>query len=295
MATRLALCISLTIALLAAPASALAADVVVPSRVAASTTVPAGGSRTLTLRCPAAAVALNAAITRRGGGVTVRRSIPGTDAGVWRFRLSADAGARRRGVRAVLRCVSLRLPEGVSGTRLVVSTKRPPTTNIPAGSSSPVELRCRSGFVATGYGLDRGARRDVTIAAAVPSARGWSFRLENSGATPARADLSMRCLKRTVSARDGGGPIQLDFAITRRAFSDALTPLPGSGGTFTHTCAEGRFSVATGHRLDPTNGVVVTDTGPNGLRAGRWTFRGETDGDMMRTFLLCLNRHTRFG
>ena len=53
--------------------------------------------------------------------------------------------------------------------------------------------------------------------------------------------------------------------------------------------------MATGHSLDPTNGVVVTDTGPNGLRAGRWTFRGATDGDVMTTFLLCLNRHTRFG
>jgi hypothetical protein len=66
MPTRFALSASLIIVLLALPASALAADVVVPSRVAASTTVPAGGSRTLTLHCPATAVALNAAVTRRG-------------------------------------------------------------------------------------------------------------------------------------------------------------------------------------------------------------------------------------
>lgn len=293
MPTRLALCISLTVVLLAAPASALAADVVAPSSVAASTTVPAGGSRTLTLRCPAAAVALNAAVTRRGGGVTVRRSIPGTDAGVWRFRLSADADARRRGVRAVLRCVRLRLPEGVSGTRLVVSTKRPPTTNIPAGSSTPVELRCRSGFVATGYGLDRGARRDVTIAAAVPSARGWSFRLENSGAAPASADLSMRCLKRIVSARRAGAPTQMTFGVSRRRFSDAIGA--GAGMGLGHSCARSQFSVATGSELDAADAIELRGSHPVRSRGGRWEFAHANSGDRVSTFLVCLSRRTQFG
>jgi hypothetical protein len=296
MPTRFALCSSLTIALLAVPASALAADVVVPSRVAASTTVPAGGSRTLTLRCPATAVALNAAVTRRAPGVTVRRSIPGAASGVWRFRLSAAADARSRGVRAALRCVRLAIPAGVSSTRLVVSTRRPPAITVPAGSSSGLEVRCARGFIPTGYGLDKGAA-DLTLAGAVPWRRGWGFRVENSGASSANARFSVRCLKQSVRARDAGGPTQLDFAVARRVFSDALTrkPPPRSRGTFTHTCAESEFSVATGHALDSDDGAVVTGTAPDGLRAGRWTFRRARPGEVMTTFLLCLDRHTRFG
>lgn len=296
MATRFALCTSLTIALLAAPASALAADVVAPSSVAGSITVPAGGSSTLTLRCPGAAVALNAAVTRRGAGVRVRRSIPGAGSGNWSFRLSAASGARERAVRAVLRCVRLALPAGVTGTRLIVSTRRPPSFAVPAGSSTGVQVRCARGFVPTGYGLDRGVR-DLTLAAAAPNPRGWDFRLENTGASSASARLSVRCLKQSVRARDDGGPTQLDFVVARRVFSDAITrkPPPQSRGTFTHTCAESQFSVATGHSLDPAAGAVVTRTGPDGLRAGRWTFRGATDGELMTTFLLCLNRHTQFG
>jgi hypothetical protein len=296
MPTRFALSASLIIVLLALPASALAADVVVPSRVAASTTVPAGGSRTLTLHCPATAVALNAAVTRRGAGVTVRRSIPGAASGDWRFRLSAAADARRRGVRAALRCVRLALPAGVSNARLVVSTRRPPAITVAAGSSSGLEVRCARGFIPTGYGLDRGAN-DLTLAGAEPEPRGWGFRVENTGPSSANARLSVRCLKRSVRARDAGGPTQLDFAIGRRVFSDAITrkPPPRSRGTFTHTCAESQFSVATGHALDSADGAVVTGTGPDGLRAGRWTFRGARPGEVMTTFLLCLHRHTRFG
>ena len=113
MLQRIALCTSLTIALLAAPASALAANVVVPSSVAGSTVVPAGGSSTLTLRCPAPGVALNAAVTNHDPGVTVRRSIPGSGVGTWRFRLTGTDGGG--GVRAVLRCVRLQLPVGVAG------------------------------------------------------------------------------------------------------------------------------------------------------------------------------------
>jgi hypothetical protein len=296
MPTRFALCSSVTIALLAAPASALAADVVVPSRVAASTTVPAGGSRTLTLRCPATAVALNAAVTRRGAGVTVRRSIPGATPGHWRFRLSAAAGARRRGVHAALRCVRLALPAGVSNARLVVSTRRTPAIAVPAGSSNGLQVRCARGFIPTGYGLDRGAG-DLTLARAEPGPSGWGFRVENTGASSANARLSVRCLKQSVRGRDALGPTQLDFAIARRVFSDAITrkPPPRSRGTFTHTCAESQFSVTTGHALDSAEGAVVTGTAPDGLRAGRWTFRGARRGEVMTTFLLCLDRRTRFG
>jgi hypothetical protein len=292
MPTRLALCISLTIALLAAPASALAADVVVPSSVEASATVPAGGLRTLTLRCPAASVALNAAVSGRDAAVTVRRSIPGRQANEWKFLLSAPAGASNRGVRAVLRCVRLELPDGVSPTRLVVSTKRPPNTIIPAGSSTPVEVSCRPGFVATGYGLDRGGRRDVTIAAAVPHAGGWSFRLENSGATPASAELSVRCLRRSVSARRAGAPTTLSFRFARRAFSNTVFR---NSPPFFHSCRPGQFSVATGSEVDAAARIELRGSYPSSPRGGAWNFAHGGGGEEVQSFLVCLSRRSRFG
>jgi hypothetical protein len=285
MPTRFALCLSLTIAVLAVPASALAADTVVPSSVAASTTVPAGGAKILTLRCPGTAVALNAAVTRRGSGVTVRRSIPGAGSGDWRFRLSAAPGTSRRGVRAVLRCVRL----DVSGTRLFVSTRRPPAMSIPARSSRRRQVLCAPGFVPTGYGLDRTSQR-ITLAAAEASGRGWAFEVENTGSSRARARLSVRCLQRSV----GAGGLQLHFAIGRPSFSDAVGRRPGAKGTVAHACAGDRFSVATGHLADPGDAIEVTDSNPAGPRAGRWTFRRAAAGDRLQTQLVCLGRHTRF-
>ena len=293
MPTRFVLCSSLTIALLGVPASAFAADVVVPSSVPGSTTVPAGGSSTLTLRCPGSAVALNAAVTRRGAGVTVRRSIPGTASGDWRFRLSAAPGARSRGVRAVLRCVRLDLPAGVSDTRLVVSTRRSPVFEIPAGSFIAAQIGCQSGFVATGYGLDRGARPDVTIAAATPAANGWNFSLENTGTSPARARFSARCLKSVVSARRGTASTSMTFGVKRREFLNRVGP--GAAGRFSHSCRLSEFSTATGSVVDPADDIELSGSHPAGSRGGRWAFARAQAGDRARSTLVCLSRRTQFG
>ncbi len=292
MPKRLAFCISLTLALLAPPADALAADVIQPSSVAASTTVPAGGSNTLRLRCPSPAVALNGAVTRRGAGVTVNRSIPGAGPGGWSFRLTAADGARRRGARAVLRCVELAQPVGVSGARLVVSTLRPPAVEIPAGSTTEVEIGCGRGFVATGYGLDRGTHPDVTIASAVPTTRGWNFRLENAGTSSASAAPSVRCLRRTVTARRGGGSTQLRFRVARPSF--ALLVASGGSATFSHSCGTGQFSVAAGSSVEPLDAIELVSSGPTSARAGRWTFRRASAGDEVRSFLVCLARRSGF-
>jgi len=294
MPTRLALCASLTLALLAAPASALAADVVVPSSVAGSTTVPAGESRTLTLHCPATAVALNAAVTHRGAGVTVRRSIPGVAPGDWRFRLSAAVGARSRDVRAVLRCVRLAVPAGISGARLVVSTHRSPIFVIPAGSFVAAQIGCQAGFVSTGYALDQGApRSDVGIAAAIPTANGWNFSLENTGASPARARFTARCLKRVVSGRREGASTSMTFGVTRPDFSNRVEP--GPGRRFSHSCRRSEFSTATGSVVDPAEDIELSGSHPTGSSGGRWAFTRAHAGDRLRSSLVCLSRRTRFG
>jgi hypothetical protein len=293
MSKRLAACISVTIPLLAAPAGAHAEDVVQPVSVSAATTVPAGGASTLTLRCPETGVALNAAVTRQGAGVSVRRSGPGRDSNDWRFRLTAAEGARSRGVRAVLRCVGLALPRDVSRARLDVSTQRPPAVEIPAGSSTAVRIGCARGFVGTGYGLERGARQDVTIAEAVPGARGWSFRLENTGASPASARLSVRCLKRVVGARRGGARTRLTFRVARPEFRNQVGP--GSGRGFSNACTRRQFSVATGVSFDWRDDIALGRSHPAAPWAGVWTFRQASGTEEVRSFLVCLARRTQFG
>jgi hypothetical protein len=289
MPSRFALCASLTIVLAAVPASALAADVVVPSSVARSTAVPSGGSKTLTLRCPAGAVALNAAVTNHDPGVTVRRSIPGPGPATWRFRLAgADGGG---GVRAVLRCVRLRLPAGVGGVRLDVRTRRPPVA-VPAGGRTTVRLRCGRAWVGTGYGFDPGTFGETRLASVVPRAHGWDFTVQNDSAAAETARVSARCLRQTVTSSQGA---QLRFGVTRPRFSDAVGAPPGSAGTFTHSCGESQFSLATGYAVDAADQVKLRLTHPEGLRAGRFRFRGAASDDVVSTFLVCLGRRSQFG
>lgn len=293
MPSRSAACISLAAALLAVPAAAHAQDVVKPSSVEASTTVPAGGASTLTLRCPSTAVALNAAITRQGEGVNVRRSAPGSGPRDWSFRLTAAAGARGRGASAVLRCVSVEVPDGVSGVRLFVSTRKHPGISIPAGSSTSVQPRCGGGYAGTGYGLDRGARDDVRVAAAVPTAHGWNFRLENTGAASATAALSVRCLKRAATGRRAGAPTTLRFQVARPEFQNDVGPVADRG--FSNACTRRQFSVAAGVSFDWRDDIVLGRSHPAGPWAGVWSFRQATGTEKVRSFLVCLGRRTQFG
>ena len=289
MLQRTALCISLPIALLAVPASALGADAVVPTSVARSTAVPSGGSKTLTLRCPAEAVALNAAVTNHDPGVIVRRSIPGSGAGTWSFRLSgADGGG---GVRALLRCVRLRLPVGMGGARLDVSTRRPPVV-VPAGGRTTVRLRCGRAWVGTGYGFDPGTRGDSRLASVVPRAHGWDFTLQNDAAAASTARVSARCLRQTVTSSRGA---RLRFGVARPTFSDAVGARPGSAGTFTHRCGKSQFSLATGYAADATDEAILRLTHPEGRRAGRFSFRAAASDDVVSTSLVCLSRRSSFG
>ena len=271
MATRFALFTSLTILLLAAPASALAADVVVPSSVAGTTAVPADGSSTLTLRCPASAVALNAAVTNHDPGVTVRRSIPGRGAGTWRFRLTGTDGGG--GVRAVLRCVRLQLPAGIGGARLNVSTRRPPVA-VPAGGRTTVRLRCGRAWVGTGYGFDPGTRGETRLASVVPRAHGWDFTIAER-----RSGRAHGPRERPLPAADGdlqpGRPVAL-----RRGAPEVLGPVgacPDPPARSPKAAPESQFSLATGYAVDGRDQVRFRLTHPEGRRAGRFRFRRRSE------------------
>ena len=91
---RLAASISVLAALLAVPAGAQAANVVRPTSVSASAIVPPGGTQHAPPPVPGSVGgAERAPSSGRGPGVTVRRSIPGSGAGDWSFRVAVADGA----------------------------------------------------------------------------------------------------------------------------------------------------------------------------------------------------------
>jgi hypothetical protein len=287
MPKRVAVCISLNIALLAVPGGALAAEVVKPSSVTADVVVPAGGTSTVRLECPSPAVALSGAVRQMGPAVTLRRSTPGLGANDWRFRLAADGTGGRR-VSAVLRCVRLAVPAGLSGTRLDVKTRSRPSVVIPAGGTAAAQVRCGPAWLATGYGLEAGTSGSVRVASAVPVAHGWDFVLENVGAAPVTAGVSARCLRQTV--RSGGA--ELRFRASRPSRRNTLGTRRSPA--FAHGCGAGRFSLATGVILDPLDTIELAASGPVRRAWGRWAFRQASGGDSVRTFLVCLRTDSAF-
>jgi hypothetical protein len=282
--------LSVLLALVALPADAFAAGPVRTSSVTGRLVAPAGRTSTLSLQCPPTAVALNAAITRSGGGVVVRRSIPGSGSGDWSFRVAA-AGSGSRSVTAVLRCVRLQLPQGFTGARLSVRTRGQGTESIAPGATTTATVGCGRAWTATGYALSGGSRGDVRAAAVAPSPHGWRFTLENTGSTAARAIVNARCVQSRVTARrPGGGNAELAFGVSRPAHSNTVGP---GSATFRHSCG-GRFSLATGSSVDPASPIALGVSSPAGPAGGRWTFRTAGAGDRVRSFLVCMSRASRF-
>jgi hypothetical protein len=288
----LAACASLILVLLVSPAAALAADTVRPSYEGESVSIPPGGTRGLTLDCPSGAVALNAAVSRRGSGVTVRRSTPGTDAGRWSFRASNRTSGRRR-LSAIVRCVRLTVPVGVSRVQLLVRTLMPPAFDVPAGGTADSDVRCPRGWVPTGYGIHAGADAgDVNVTRAVPSARSWSFTFENTGVASADASVRVRCLRQTVTGRRAGERSTLRFSFARPRFENTGIP---TGDGFTHRCGRGQFAVAAGVSYDPQADVVLDESFAASERFGVWLFRRSETTETISSSIVCLRRGSRFG
>ena len=288
---RVALSFCTLFALVALPSSAHAA-VVTPTSTAVETTVPAGGARTVTLSCPGSSVALSAGVTRLGRSAELLRSVPsGRAAGDWLLTFGARQGAGRR-VEAEARCVRLRVPAGVSGARLSVQTESRTRLRVAAGRTKTANVGCAPGYVATGWGLRRGRRAGIEIAAAVPSARGWRFELENTGAGATRAAVSARCLKRVVRGRRNGEAVQLRFRVARRASEGAIG---GARSSVSDRCRGGQYSLATGHRVNPLDAIALVRSGATGRNRASWTFAGASAGDAVTTHTVCLARDSRFG
>ena len=278
-----------TTLLAALPAGAAAQATVAPSSVSDSARVPAGGARSLTLACPSTAVALHAAPVRLPNGVRVAGSAPGENPRRWSFRFASAARSTRK-VTAMLRCVRLRLPSGVSNVTVGVSTTSRSGLQLPAASSVEVALRCASGHIPAGQGVGASTRA-VSLAAAVPMRRGWLFRIENHGDAPARASVHIRCLQRVASGRRNGTRTRLAFKVRHATFSVRVR----SGiRSFTGSCGRNRFSLGTGISLDRRDDIALLRSFPSGSRDGSWFLRNGGPPERVRGYLLCLARDSLF-
>jgi len=257
----------------AALPAAAQARVVEPVWVTGHASVAPSQTKSITLKCPARAVALN------GAARNAASSIPAIDARRWTFRFIRSGSA-------VLRCVRLRLPHTVQRVSLVVGTVFEPVFEVPPGFTQTVAVKCQSGEVPTGWGLER--RTDdngLSIAGAVPTRHGWLFAVKNTGPIGAAGSLAVRCLERKQRARTGQRHV---FSTRVASFTERID----GGGTASRSCAANEYSVATG--LSPAGGLVLTGTTLSGERDGEWSFSSAGGTTSVQTNLICLARTTGF-
>jgi hypothetical protein len=255
-------------------------------------TVRAAGVTSVALDCPQFSVALSGSAVALGPGAAVRDNEPVTNSSTrWNFRFVRD-GAGSRKARAILRCVRLQLPTGSGEARLNVMTANTGYEPIAGRSTRRLALGCDQGFIPTGWGFDRngqgaGSRR-LNVVGAQPTASGWAFRVENLGPGTARARLHIRCVQRTQTATSG---MRHSFDLRRASFDER-----GRGKAVNHSCRAGEFSVSTGYSLDPGTDILLRSTQPSATRGGLWRFDlSPARNGPVKTYLLCLDRGTRFG
>jgi hypothetical protein len=271
-----------TVAAIAAatvPAQA-SARLIQPISVTASTNVPAHQTRTVFLKCPARAVALNAAAT---SALDATDSVPRPTARGW--TLTFTAGAQSRTGSATLRCVRMQLPAGIAGVSLAVETQIEPVPEVAPNDTQTLDIKCSHGFVPTGWGLDRtGTPNGLSIAAAVPTKHAWSFTIENTGTAAAAGTIYTRCLERDQRASTG----------QRHAFATRVATSRVHGASATRSCKPNEFSVATGVSLPTADDIFLTGTGPVGLHAGQWRFAKASGAGAVKASLVCLSTATQF-
>jgi hypothetical protein len=257
----------------AAVASTAQARVVEPVWVNKHVDVAQGQTKSVTLKCPAHAVALN------GAAPHAASSIPAIDARRWTFRFIRSGNA-------VVRCVRLRLPHSVHRVSLVVGTVFEPVFELPPGFTQEIAVRCAHGQVPTGWGLER--RTDdngLAIVGAVPTKHGWLFSVRNTASIGAAGSLAIRCLEKKQRAPTG----------QRHAFSTrvaSFTERVKGGDTASRACGASEYSVATG--VSPAGDLLLTGTTLTGERDAEWSFSNASGATSVQTNLICLARNTGF-
>jgi hypothetical protein len=268
-----------TIAAAALPAAA-SAGLIQALSVTSNVHVAPGQTASHKLKCPARAVALNAAAD---SGLNSIDSAPRPTARGW--DVSFAAGSNPIDTRVVLRCVRFALPPGVSGIFLAVETKIEPVFELPPGGTQNLALRCSTGFTPTGWGLDRtGDDNGLSVAAALPTKNAWRFVIENTGTANAAGTLYGRCLEKKQHAETG----------QRHSFGTRIAASKATGGSATRSCRSSEYSVATGFSLPVSDDIFLTGTGPVGRHDGEWHFAKASGAGAVKTSLVCLSTATQF-
>ncbi len=270
------------------PAAASATPV--PSTVSKRISVSAGGVTTSTLRCPGQGIALSGYVSALSGGAFARDSLPG-DLHHWSFRFTASGGSGH--ARVALRCLRLKLPNGLKNVRTKVFTTKA-VLHPGGGSSAVVRSSCDKGFVPTGYGIDRsdagGSAPQLLVTSAVPDSRSWGFRVKNTSATAQPVTVHLRCLGARATGKRGGHSLTEHFKL-RRVKSSAKV----GNGSLTLKCAGGTYALAAGHALPAGDDIFATSSAPSGARGARFSFRNPSGGkERVRTYLSCLSLRTSF-
>src|SRR4051794_16999517 len=217
------------------PACALATPS--PTTLSKSVSVGASGVTSTTLRCPHQGLALSGYVTSASGGAFARDSIPG---GIhrWTFNFASTGGSGQ--ARVGLRCLRMKLPNGVKQTQTKIFTTTP-EIHPAAGSSAKFRATCRNGYLPVGYGIDRSkagaAAEDLPISGAVPRSQSWDFRVKNTGAARQAVTIHLRCLgARAVSV--SGRKLSERFKLSHVAGS-AKT----GTGTLSLKCSPGYYAL----------------------------------------------------
>ena len=288
------------VALAVLPAAASATPL--PSSVSKNVKVRSSGTTSVTVRCASSqSVALAGAVVSAGSGAVPRDSLPQGGRG-WTFRFTTLGGssAASRRARVIVRCLRLRIDNGMQDVRLRVFTGLS-KVGVEALSTRRVRVPCADGFVPTGYSMDRAFRSeggplpaaDLRLASAVRSSASWVFRIENQGGSDTRAALRVRCVGRTATARRGSRALRQGLRLSTASFSDRVGV--GNSETVTHSCPEGTASLGTGHSLSANDDIFVRLAHPLASRSGRWTFDHQAGGGQTaRTYLTCLSLRTAF-
>lgn len=237
--------------------------------------------------CPSPMVAVAGTVLSQPKGSTFDRSLPSA-ARIWRFAFGGHAGASKHKATVQVRCLGLSVPSAAGKVNLNVNTVSR-GQGVGALGTARLTINCRAGYVPTDWGFKMPSPADeVQVFEALATRRGYSFGLENVGASSRVVRLRVRCLQRSVAGRAG-------LAHSWRIKSVRHSQRIRSGvRTVRHSCPQGYMSIGPGHSIDPADDMLFRRSYDVRFGSGAWRFDNPRGVDRVKTELLCLNTGTRF-
>jgi hypothetical protein len=218
--------------------------------------VPAGGTRAVSVSCPAGFFALSAGAAKSGEGISELQVRP-RSLRRFAFRLSNSGDAAQR-VTVAAACRRVRAG-GRTAPYLKLVAKRRVTLRVAQASQRQAHFTCPSGTVPAAAGFDLG--RGLTVRQATQDLHLLTFAVFNSGTAPRTASFYASCL--TVVRPAGARASQLQISLA----TDTV-PVRNGSQVVTRLCPRGWLSLAAGYSVPA--GVQLNGAAAVG-RTARWT------------------------